>query len=150
VKPSPQACLVKIMIMYVVHRTTNMMMGACKTLSIRRTLVVHKDPMFHVIVCKNKGFCACKRYAFYIYVLLTLDVGPHQHEIIFLIQIIQECIWKEECWHLVKTSTIWLDDWSWKKCATSIWTHLQLVTRRTHDALTIHQWKSWEKVFSTF
>jgi hypothetical protein len=68
----------------------------------------------------------------------------------FLIQKIQECIWKEKCWHLVRTSTIWLHIWSWKMCATSIWTHLQLVTRWTHDALTIHQWKSCERVFSTF
>ncbi len=69
---------------------------------------------------------------------------------LFLIQKIQECVWKEKCWHLVRTSTIWFHDWSWKRCATSVWIHLQLVTKWTHDALTIHQWKSCEKVFSTF
>jgi len=33
---------------------------------------------------------------------------------LFWIQRIKECIWKEDCWHLVKTSTIWLHDWSLK------------------------------------
>ncbi len=74
----------------------------------------------------------------------------HINMVSLFIQNIQGYVLKEECWHLAITLTIWLYNWFWKRCATSIHTHLQFVTRWIHDTLKIHWWKFWNWVHLTF
>jgi hypothetical protein len=101
------------------------------TCQITKTLLVHKIQIFQLIIFGNEGIDACYKERgciFYLCVsyskcwaIITWDHVS--------IQSLQGCVWKDECWHLTKTLTIWLHDWFGRGCATSIWTHLQLTTR---------------------
>jgi hypothetical protein len=89
-----------------------------------------KIQMFQV-VWKNKAFLHVikKGNMLLIYVFPRLNVGSHQLEIPSQYKKYKDVFGKKKCWHLAKTTIILLHNWFQKRCATSIWTHLQLVTR---------------------